>query len=274
MNANPTVQDSEEIGLFQLVVLVLSLAVLATLVFETVVNLPDEVSSLLAIIDNLVCIVLLVDFLIRFRRASSKRHFMRWGWIDLLASIPNLDILRLGRLVRVFRVLRMLRGVRLVHRLVTTIFRNRIQAGLSMVGLTVFLMLSFSSISILILEQGPDATITTAGDAIWWSVATLTTVGYGDLYPVTAEGRVLAAILMFSGLGLFGTISGITASLFVGAADEDEPIHSLADEVRKLRAEIVSLKTEALPSPSLGDKSGGSTVQKVPARTWPVDRSH
>lgn len=77
-------------------------------------------------------------FFLRLRKAPDKWHFMRWGWIDLLASIPNLEMLRLGRLVRVFRVLRMLRGVRLVHRLLTTIFRHRIQGGLSMVGLTVF----------------------------------------------------------------------------------------------------------------------------------------
>jgi len=242
MNPNPAAQQPEEIGPFQFVVLVLSLVVLAILVLETVVEMPTEVSVLLACIDNFLCVVLLTDFFLRLRKAPDKWHFMRWGWIDLLASIPNLEMLRLGRLVRVFRVLRMLRGVRLVHRLLTTIFRHRIQGGLSMVGLTVFLMLSFSSISILLLEQDPDATITTAGDAIWWSVATLTTVGYGDLFPVTVEGRILAATLMFSGLGLFGTISGITASLFVGASSDDEVIVPLAEEIRKLRVEVASLK--------------------------------
>ncbi len=166
MNPIPAAQHPEEVGPFQFVVLVLSLVVLAILVMETVVVVPAEVSALLDGIDNFVCLVLLIDFLIRFRRAPAKWHFMRWAWIDLIASIPTLEIFRLGRLVRIFRVLRMLRGVRLVHRLVTTIFRSRIRGGLAMVGLTVFLMLSFSSISILILEQGPDATITTAGDAI------------------------------------------------------------------------------------------------------------
>jgi Kef-type K+ transport systems, predicted NAD-binding component len=247
MNPTPADQSPEEIGPFQFVVLVLSLVVLASLVVDTVADLPAEVSTLLEGIDRVICVVLLVDFLIRFRRAPAKWHFMRWGWIDLLASIPNLEIFRLGRFVRVFRVLRMLRGVRLVHRLVTTIFRSRIQGGLAMVGLTVFLMLSFSSISILILEQGPDATITTAGDAIWWSVATLTTVGYGDLYPVTVEGRILAAILMFSGLGLFGTISGITASLFVGAPSEDQALEPVLEEIRQLRAELRSKKSERVP---------------------------
>jgi len=58
------------------------------------------------------------------------------------------------------------------------------------------------------------ANIKTAGDAIWWSVATITTVGYGDVYPVTTEGRTLAMILMISGIGLFGILSGLAASFF------------------------------------------------------------
>jgi voltage-gated potassium channel len=255
MSSNQVDLKADEIGPFQFVVLVLSLVVLSTLVIETVIDLPTEVARLVETIDNLVCVVLLIDFLVRFRRAPSKSTFMRWGWIDLIASIPTLDVLRLGRLVRVFRVLRMLRGMRLVHRLITTVFRNRIRGGLAMVALTVFLLLSFSSVSILIFEQGPDANITTAGDAIWWSVATLTTVGYGDHFPLSGEGRLLAAVLMFSGLGLFGTISGLTASLFAGVADEEEATAQLAGEIGRLREEIALLRANyptplALPPPA------------------------
>jgi len=242
----PDNSDTEEIGPFQFTVLVLSVVVLLTLVIDTTTDLPTEVSELVQAIDNSVCIVLLVDFLIRFRKAKSKLAFMKWGWIDLVASIPTLEVLRLGRLVRVFRVLRMLRGIRLVHRLTTALFKDKVKGGFTAAALAVFLLLCFSSISILICEQGePEANIVTAGDAIWWSIATVTTVGYGDRYPVTTEGRFVAAALMLSGLGLFGTISALTAALFVGLPEDDGGVDELTGEVKRLRIEIAELRASS-----------------------------
>lgn len=237
----------EEIGPFQFTVLVLSFVVLLTLVIDTTTELPEEVSRLLQTIDNTVCIVLLIDFLIRFRKASSKLGFMKWGWIDLVASIPTLEVLRLGRLVRIFRVLRMLRGMRLVHRILTTVFRNKFKGGITVAILSVFLLICFSSVSILICEKDPESNIRTAGDAVWWSVATLSTVGYGDRYPVTTEGRIVAGVLMLSGLGLFGTISALTASLFVGLPEEPDGTKELEGEVHRLRDEIVTLRHSLPP---------------------------
>lgn len=136
--------------------------------------------------------------------------------------------------------------MRLLHRMVTLLFRNRIKGTLASAALAVFLLLSFSSISILICERTPEANITTAEDAVWWSVATITTVGYGDRYPVTTEGRFVAVVLMLSGLGLFGTISALTASFFVGLPDDDLT-DNILEEVRSLRKEIAQLRLERFP---------------------------
>ena len=77
-------------------------------------------------------------------------------------------------------------------------------------------MLLFSSVAILQFESSdPNSNIKTAGDAIWWSYVTITTVGYGDKYTVTTEGRVIAAILMTVGVGIFGTFTAYISSLFV-----------------------------------------------------------
>lgn len=73
----------------------------------------------------------------------------------------------------------------------------------------------FGSISILQFETAPESNIKTAEDAIWWAFVTITTVGYGDRYPVTTEGRIIAAFLMITGVALFGTFTGFIAAWFM-----------------------------------------------------------
>jgi len=205
-----------ELGPFQLIILTLSLFVLGLLAAELIFDLPSETVRVLSWIDNLVCGVFFVDFVVRFRRAESKLNFMKWGWIDLLSSIPEVEVLRWGRVFRVFRVLRLLRAIKSVRLIFELLFKSRTSGGMVSVFTITFLMLSLSSAGILVVESGPDSNIRSAEDAIWWGVTTITTVGYGDHYPVTLAGRCIAVALMITGVGLFGTLSGVIASYFLG----------------------------------------------------------
>jgi voltage-gated potassium channel len=92
------------------------------------------------------------------------------------------------------------------------------------------LLVVFASVAILQFEQVQGANITTAQDAVWWAVVTLTTVGYGDRYPITGEGRAVATLLMVAGVGLFGTFSGYVASWFLVPGKERQE-----SEVSELR---------------------------------------
>src|SRR5262245_5731537 len=197
----PTPVQPEKLSPFQLALLVLSILALVALLATAVTPVNPEVSSIIQTFDTVVCALLFVDFVMRLRRAESKRAFMKWGWLDLIACIPNIDLLRFGRLVRVLRVIRLLRGLRAGHRALTLILQNKPKSALSSVLLTMILLITFASIAILMVEHGPEATIHTAGDAIWWSVTTITTVGYGDKYPTTTEGRIIAMVLMLAGVG-------------------------------------------------------------------------
>lgn len=85
------------------------------------------------------------------------------------------------------------------------------------------LLVGFASASILVFERQPESNIKTAEDALWWSITTITTVGYGDRYPVTTEGRVIGAILMIAGVSMFGCLSGMAASFFLGTHPEKTP---------------------------------------------------
>lgn len=211
----------EKLGFMGLLIIVLSVYVLISLLADTFFNLPDEVSRVLNIADNIICVVFLVDFFIRFRQAGNKLKFMRWGWIDLVSSIPTLDFMRAGRTLRLIRLLRILRAFRSTRHLLHHIFKNRTQGALTAAAIVAVLMILFSSIAILQVEDDPKSNIKTAEDAVWWAYVTITTVGYGDRFPVTTEGRVIAALLMTVGVGLFGTFTAWLASWFVEATKRD-----------------------------------------------------
>lgn len=207
--------SENKLGFLNLLILALSLYVLLALLVDTFFALDPEVSRLLSLIDDLICIVFLYDFGVRFYQAENKLKFMKWGWIDLISSIPTLEFLRPGRALRVFRLLRILRAFRSVKSLVNHVFQHRVQGTFTSVAIIAVLMVIFSSIAILQVENDPNSNIKTAEDALWWSYVTITTVGYGDRYPVTTEGRIIAAFLMTVGVGLFGTFTGFVASWFV-----------------------------------------------------------
>jgi voltage-gated potassium channel len=97
------------------------------------------------------------------------------------------------------------------------------------------------------------ANIKDAEDAIWWSISTMTTVGYGDRYPVTAEGRLVAGLLMVAGVGLFGTLSGFLAAWFVASGDahRQEQIDGLRVEIAEMRR---LLEQRCLEQPELRGK--------------------
>ncbi|WP_291134940.1 potassium channel family protein [Flavobacterium sp. UBA7663] len=212
----PTKEEkSDKLSLLNLVVLILSIYVLGALVIDSVYKLPPETSNLLNYIDNGICAFFFIEFCIRFNRAKNKLEFMRWGWIDLISCIPMIDYLRAGRLLRLIRLLRIVRAFRTTKNVVDHIFANKAQGAFTSVSIIAVLLVIFSAIGILQVENDPNSNIKTAEDAIWWAYVTITTVGYGDKFPVTTEGRIIAAILMTAGVGLFGTFTAYVASWFV-----------------------------------------------------------
>ncbi len=229
------------LGPFQFFTLILSIYVLIALFVESVFTLPNDVIEILRFTDDIICLFFLTDFAIRFRKAESKKQFMKWGWIDLLSSIPMLDAFRYGRIVRVVRVLRILRAVRSTKVILYHLFRNKTQGTFTLVSAVSMLLVIFGAIAMLQLEKGLDGSnIHNAHDALWWAFVTITTVGYGDFYPVTFEGRIVAATLMTAGVGLFGTFTGFVASWFLEEDDEKKDSHVITN----LRNEISELKDQ------------------------------
>jgi voltage-gated potassium channel len=212
---NSNTNAKKEIKLFNILILILSVYVLISLLVSVIFELSEELSILLGYIDNFICIVFLIDFWIRFKKADNKLEFMKWGWIDLIASIPFLDFARAGRVIRLIRLVRVFRALKSTKLIYEHIAQNKKQSVLTSVALISILMIIFSSIAILQFETDINSNIKTAEDAIWWSYVTITTVGYGDKFPITTEGRIIGAILMTTGVGIFGTFTALVSSWFI-----------------------------------------------------------
>lgn len=230
--------DDASSGPYQLFILAVSLFAIAILGVDTALTLSPETHRILGYADTAVCVLFFADFLHQLARAPNRwRYFTHWGWIDLLSSIPMVDALRVGRAVRILRILRILRAAKSTKILAEFLLRRRAQGAFLAASLITLLLIVFSSIAILIFEERPGGNITSAEDALWWTVVTLTTVGYGDHYPVTSGGRIVALLLMTAGIGLFGTFSGFIASWFLKPGEQQQD-----DHMAEVRAELAAIR--------------------------------
>jgi voltage-gated potassium channel len=235
---------------WQIVILVLSLITLVFVAVDTLFDVTAGTAELFFLIDTAICVVFLADVAYRGVFHSDRKRFWRWGWIDLISSIPAVAFLRWGRLVRVVRIFRALRAFRSSREVIGYLFRDPAQGSVFTVALASFTLVVFGSVAILNLEApSAGSNIASASDALWWSFVTVTTVGYGDYYPVTAVGRVTAALLMAAGVGLFGTLTAYLANAWLrrGAvrADAPESLEDLRDQLAAILAQLERLESNS-----------------------------
>lgn len=206
-------------------------------------ELPDWVAAVCRAVVWITWALFALDYLVRLVLVPKKWRFIGRHWLDLIFIVlPVLRPLALLRLVTVFLVIDRHAGARL---------RERI--GIYIAGGTVLLVFA-ASVAVLDVERGaPGATITNFGDAVWWACATITTVGYGDVYPVTLLGRVIAVGLMIGGISLLGIVTASFASWLVelvsqparaSRASRTEPAE-LKGEVARLRAELAQKQSSS-----------------------------
>jgi voltage-gated potassium channel len=212
---------NRKLSFFDIIIFVLSVYVLTALTLSMIFNFSNRLTDLLDIIDDVICIVFFADFLRELYLAPNKAHYMKWGWIDLISCIPSFVVFRYGRLFRLVRLLRILRLYRSTSVLIKYIFNSKIKGTMLSVSLIAILLILFSSITILMVENVPASNIKTGSDALWWTMETITSVGYGDKYPVTDWGRVIGSILMVSGTIIFASYTAYIASLFVKNMKKD-----------------------------------------------------
>jgi voltage-gated potassium channel len=198
-------------------------------------DIPAGSSTALGVANLTIWFVFVLDYLTRLGLAADRLRFVRRQWFDLVVIVMPM--------IRPLRALRSLAALRVVGRAGTTFARRD-----AVVGVAATLAAGGAIAALAMLEaerQSDSANIRTYGDSLWWALSTLTTVGYGDRFPTTSEGRFVAAALMLGGVALLGVVTAALASWFVerfGQAQRTE--QDVLETVQALRAEIEALRHE------------------------------
>ena len=215
--------------LTELPLLLLSFAMIPLLLGPIMWELSDYDESLFFTLDVFIWAIFAADLIVKLAIAPNRIAYARRHWLEvLIVLIPFIRPLRILRLV-VFGA-RAFGGAR---RLVNVDFLLVYAIGMVIIAATF----------VTSVERGHDS-ITSFPDALWWSFVTVTTVGYGDLSPVTPIGRAIAIVLMLVGIGLFGGLTANLASAIVKSEDNvEDKVDSLLEEIRELRTQVGELGT-------------------------------
>jgi voltage-gated potassium channel len=175
--------------------------------------------------DWIVIALLAIEFAVRVWRAEDKRRFfIRNSW-ELIGLIPFDPHFRFVRLLRFIRLAVLIRTSPIIRGLLRSTVLLRI-SGFTLV------VIMWSSFSIYIMEKGVNPHIQSFGDAIWWSIVTTTTVGYGDISPESLGGRIIAVFLMITGIGMIGTFTANLASNWIEYTESGKTKHDAETDVK------------------------------------------
>ena len=206
--------------------------------------------------------IFIAEFASRLWAAESRRAYVRGHWIDLISCIPPVRWFRFFRLLRLLRLLRAFAGV---GRALTSLDRFARHRGLIWLLVGWIAVMLLTATGLYIAEEGVKAAVHSPLDALWWGLTTMTTVGYGDVIPTTADGRLAAAVLMILGIGLYSAITAtitsilITGNQAVDVAGQLERLSVLHADGRLTEAEYADAKAAVIASAKIGDTSAGTT---------------
>jgi voltage-gated potassium channel len=245
--------------------LILALAIIPIIVAPMVADLSPSTISALNAADWLIWAAFAVEYLVRLTIVPKKMYFVIHHPLDLIVvAVPFAQPLRIIRSVRVLRVFRAGRAA--------TYLGRGAEEGRSLFSRENFsFAFAVSSIALFggaaivygLERNAANSNIKTLPDAVWWAISTVSTVGYGDRYPVTPEGRAIAVVLMLLGIGLFGLLAATMASFFVEQQHKGE-FAQLSEKIERLEAMLTDRQElhpadDTLPPASSGNRASPAT---------------
>lgn len=224
------VQDSNSFAgrLFDLFILLLIIYSICTFSIETLPGLSRDAQEFLAVSEAIVSVLFTIEYVLRIITSEKKRSyiFSFFGIVDLIAIIPfylalgvDMRSLRAVRLFRIIRVFKLTRYSRSMKRFGDAL--KMVKEDAILFFITTLVLLYLSSVGIYYFEHGaqPDK-FQSILHSLWWAVATLTTVGYGDIYPITVGGRLFTFLILIIGLGIVAVPAGLIATSLSKVRDQ------------------------------------------------------
>ncbi len=248
---------------YELVMAMLALSMVFILVYEYTGSPSEEVSTILYQIDLLILSVFAFDYFYRFYRADDKWHFFKNNIFDLIAIIPFDKAFRVARLTRLFRLARLVRVILIARRIKEPLIGVFKTNGLIYVIITTIFLIVIGAVAIIFVDPAFDD----FGDALWWSLVTATTVGYGDIAPESTGGRIIAGFLMIAGIGFLGMLTGSIATYFVDKLAKEREDKSVIDD----QLEFVKNKLDEIDTLSSDDIN---YLKKVIDDVWSIKNNN
>lgn len=262
--AEPSAQEAPQSSIYELFMGLMTIMSLTVMALILLVQAP-EVDAILLGADTLFCIIFLTDFALSLKRAPDRRAYLfgprpgrslPTGVVDLLGSIPSVGIFRAFRIFRLARLARLLRA-KGSKALATEFINRRAESAIYIIVVAAMLVLLVGSSLVALVEPGVEgANIQSGADAFWWAWVTITTVGYGDRFPVTDGGRIVGMLTMAVGIGIFGVLTSYLSTVFMAPTASDDaavpatdavspagaPTEAILAELAAMRAEMADLR--------------------------------
>jgi voltage-gated potassium channel len=211
-----------------------SVVITIILILQLTMDLSYKTEKLLVAIDFIIWIIFVIDYVVRLYKSRNKKKFIKRNLIELISIIPLysifrvfktlkiLEISRLARLSELSQVLRVLAIMKRTNNNLSEFMKtNNFDRAISIAMIIIFV----GSVIMSYVEQ------ISIGDALWWSIVTVTTVGYGDISPQTAIGRIVASVLMIMGIGFIGSLTSTLSTYFIKKEEKiKEKIESTTEQ--------------------------------------------
>jgi len=211
--------DDKSIG-YEIFIAMVSVLSVFNMVVDFIPGMDPDAKNVIYTINLALTLIFLGDFAYRFYTAQSRSYYFihDYGWADLLACSTLLRFLRLFRIFKAYRIIKRIGPDTIIRHL----SQERAQTALYILIFAVIFILETGGVLVLQAERAnPAANIQTANDAIWWAYVTITTVGYGDRFPVSTAGRLVGIVVMTTGVGVFATFAGFLSNKLLTPAEPE-----------------------------------------------------
>ncbi|MFQ6089752.1 MAG: ion transporter [Candidatus Methanofastidiosia archaeon] len=232
----------EKIGFYtDVVMIVLALITIFLLFYEMTITItPENLEEvkrkviLIHRIDFWICMIFIAEFSVRILKEEDRKAYFKARWLEIPGMIP-FTMINVSATFRIFRLFRLVRVFALMRRFSRLYQKRFVRNEVQYMVVVVITILLFSSYGIFFFERRVNPDIKSIGDAIWWSIVTVTTVGYGDKVPITPLGKVIGVILMFTGIGIIGVLSGTMASYLLRGYKGERETEDVEEALRILK---------------------------------------